>query len=137
MDPFNDFNIQNPISSAQVVDDLKNAFNNHYRGNRAPFGVYTHPVWLGGAQPGVPDGSKKLEAVNEFLDYAMSNKDVWMVTTYQIVQYMKNPVPASELGNQPYMQCFMNAPQNICNGLSRVGVETCAFPAFEVFGNLI
>jgi hypothetical protein len=106
--------------------DGMNAFNQHYTGNKAPFGVYMHPLWIGPEIPGaVPDGAPKLAAINKFLDQATAKDDVWIVTNYQIIQYMKNPVPYSELGAQDYMQCDMNAPTNICNGLSNVGVETC------------
>lgn len=138
MDPYNDFDLTNPISPKQVTDDLMTAFNIHYRGNKAPFGVYMHPLWLGPEIPGaVPDGVPKLAAINKFLDQATANDDVWIVTNYQIIQYMKNPVPSSELGNQDYMQCDMSAPTNICNGLSNAGVETCQGGSLKVSAYLI
>jgi peptidoglycan/xylan/chitin deacetylase (PgdA/CDA1 family) len=134
MDIYNDYSITNPISPATVTEALTSTFNRHYNGNRAPFGIYTHPVWLGRAQPSIPDGAEKLAAVNRFLDEAGGRSDVWFVTTYQLVQYMRNPVPASQLGSQPYMQCF-TGPTNICNGVSQNGVESCGLPSgnFQVF----
>ena len=67
----------------------------------------------------------------------MSRPDVWMVTPSQLIEYMKNPVSASQLGNQPYMRCQPNPapPTNICNGLGNVGkrnililgMESCFF----------
>ena len=39
---------------------------------------------------------------------------------------MKNPVPASELAKQSYMQCYYKPTQNICNGgNTSVGAQTC------------
>ena len=53
----------------------------------------------------------------------MSRPNVWMVTPSQLIEYMKNPVSASQLGSQPYMQCNPNPapPTNICNGLGTIG----------------
>jgi hypothetical protein len=94
-----------------------------------PFGVYLHPVWIGPTAPAVPDGSKKYAAVSSFLDYAMSQPNVWMITPSQLIEYMKNPVSASDIGNQPYMQCNNSPPTNICNGLGPDNLaETCNTP---------
>ena len=129
MDPYNDPSITAPLSPESVTKLYTDTFNEHYRGNRAPFGVYTHPIWLGPANQAIPDGSQKLAAVNKFLDQAQSNPDVWLITNSQLIQYMKNPVPASELGKQSYMTCVKQAPSDICNGLTGTGVETCPFPS--------
>ena len=86
-------------------------------------------MWLTTGTPGIPDGSKKLAAMNSFLDKAMANPDVWMVTSSQVIEYMRNPVPASQLGSQPYMQCYKPA-DNICNGgPTSTGVQSCNFPS--------
>jgi hypothetical protein len=51
------------------------------------------------------------------------------VTNSQLIEYMKNPVSASQIGSQPYMQCSQPAPpSNICNGVGLVGAETCSSP---------
>lgn len=118
----------------QLGNDYRATFDKHYNAQRAPFGVYVHPVWLGkGQPPAVPDGSANLAAIASFLDYALSKPDTWMVTAQQLIEYMKNPVPATQLGAQPYMQCTPNPapPTNICNGLAGAnaagiaGPETC------------
>ena len=71
-------------------------------------------------------GAANLKAVSDFLDKAMANPDVWMVTGSQLIEYMKNPVPASQLGNQPYMKCGYKPAANICNGASSSqGVQSC------------
>ncbi|KAL2916604.1 hypothetical protein HK105_203716 [Polyrhizophydium stewartii] len=131
MDPYNDPSITAPASTSTILNDLTSTFDRHYNGNRAPFGIYTHPIWIGPAvPPSIPDGTGKAAMVRQALDYFMSKPDTWMVTTYQLVQYMRNPVPASQLASQPYMQCTRNPapPTNICNGLSTTGFETCNLP---------
>src|SRR4051812_11962217 len=112
MDPYNDFSLNNPIPPNQVADILLQNFQSHYNGNKAPFGLYIHPVWLGkGDGTAIPDGTAKLAAMNKFLDSAMGNPNVWMVTNQQVLEYSKNPVPASELANQWYMKCFYKPTQ--------------------------
>jgi peptidoglycan/xylan/chitin deacetylase (PgdA/CDA1 family) len=133
MDIYNDYSITNPIPPEQVTSTLLTNFNEHYNGNRAPFGIFTHPVWLGPAIAGaIPDGSQKLAAVNRFLDQAMRNPNVWIVTGQQLIQYMRNPVPASQLGSQSYMQCTESPPTNICNGVSQTGVQQCNLPSVSM-----
>ena len=124
MDPFNDPN----TTPEQAYESLISMFRQHTNGNKAPFGLYVHPHWLGAAVtiPGNPaTGAEKLAAVNKFLTEAMDTPNTWMVTNAQVIQYMKNPVPASELSSQPYMQCRAPAP-NICNGSpTSTGIQTC------------
>ena len=128
MDPYNDPN----TSPAQARDSLLSTFRAHVSGNKAPFGLYVHPTWLGTGVtiPGSnATGTDKLAAMNRFLTDAMATPNTWMVTNAQVVEYMKNPVPASQLASQPYMQCRTPTP-NICNGgPSSVGVQSCPFPS--------
>ncbi|KAJ3183218.1 hypothetical protein HDU85_002244 [Gaertneriomyces sp. JEL0708] len=130
MDPYNDPVVTDPISPADVTASYRATFDKHYA-TRTPFGVYTHPVWLGKAQPpSIPDGGAKLKAVEDFLDYALSRPDTWMVTGSQLIQWMKNPVPADQLASQPYMSCTPTPapPANICNGLAGGQPELCSLP---------
>jgi hypothetical protein len=133
MDPFNDPSIANPINASVVTESYKQTFDSHYK-TKIPFGVYIHPVyfphlilkvWLSSGINGIPDGADKLDSVNEFLDYAMAQDDVWMVTNSQLIEYMKNPVSAAELGSQSYMACPA-VPTGICNGGAGSPAETCA-----------
>lgn len=66
----------------------------------------------------MPDPKDKYDAVIAFIKKISANKDVWFVTNQQLLQWMKNPVKASELGAQDYMQCKQPVlPKEICNGL--------------------
>jgi hypothetical protein len=131
MDPFNDPN----TTPDQARDALINTFRQHVQGSKAPFGLYIHPYWLTDSVtiPGNPaTGAEKLAAMNQFLNEAMSFPNTWMVTNAQVIAYMKNPVPASELSSQPYMQCRAPAP-NICNGgPSSTGIQSCPFPSGNI-----
>ena len=93
MDPFNEPTPQNPTPMDQIGANYRTAFDLRYNGDRAPFGVYVHPVWLGKAQPPtIPDGAAKAKMINDFIDWALAKKDVWMITNAQLIEYMKDPV---------------------------------------------
>jgi hypothetical protein len=95
-------------TSDVVAGWLKNNFNRHYQGTRQPFGIFLHPIQ-------VKDSANMF---NEFFTWALGQKDVWFVTNQQLLEWMKNPVPASQLADQPYMKCNIPAVgKEICNGL--------------------
>ncbi|OAQ24568.1 hypothetical protein K457DRAFT_81884 [Linnemannia elongata AG-77] len=95
-------------SASVVAQWFKDNFNRHYQGTRQPFGIYLHPVHVGNAT----------SLYNDFFTWAAAQPDVWFVTNQQLLEWMKNPVPASELANQPYMKCQQPAVgKEICNGL--------------------
>ncbi|KAG0744879.1 hypothetical protein G6F57_004746 [Rhizopus arrhizus] len=93
------------------------AFDKHYNGNRQPFGIYVHPTHLT-SYPSLPDPKDQFNGVISFIQSVASKPDVWFVTNQQLLQWMKNPVKASELGKQDYMQCKQPIlSKEICNGL--------------------
>ncbi|KAF9170083.1 hypothetical protein BGX21_009348 [Mortierella sp. AD011] len=116
------------IPSDIVADVLRKNFDRHYTGNRAPFGIFLHPVHVGNAT----------QLYNDLFSYARSFPDVWFVTNQQLLEWMKNPVPASQMADQPYMKCTLPAiGKEICNGLDDTNsgtidkgvLETCNFVA--------
>ncbi|CAO3674219.1 unnamed protein product [Umbelopsis ramanniana] len=99
-------------------------FESHYNGNRQPFGIYVHPTHLT-TQAGGPDANERLSALVSAIQEMATKKDVWFVTNLQLVEWMKKPVPASEMGQQPYMHCGQpDLKQEICNGLDESGGNT-------------
>lgn len=64
-------------------------FDERYDGNRAPLGIFLHAAWL------LADPTRA-DRLNQFLEYAMSKENVFLVTVSQVLDWMKNPVPASE-----------------------------------------
>ncbi|KAL7324530.1 hypothetical protein PS15p_209711 [Mucor circinelloides] len=104
-------------SPADVKQWSQAAFDKHYNGNRQPFGIYVHPTHLT-TFAGLPDPKDMYNGVIEFIQSISQQPNVWFVTNQQLLQYMKNPVKASELGAQDYMQCKQPViPKEICNGL--------------------
>jgi peptidoglycan/xylan/chitin deacetylase (PgdA/CDA1 family) len=79
-----------------IYNILLENFNMNYNNNRAPFGIYLHSTWFD--TPGV-----NAAAMNKFLDYAMAQPNVWAVTTTQLIKWMQNPVPASQMGE--WLKC--------------------------------
>lgn len=58
--------------------------------------------------------------INNFLDWAQQQPNVWIVTNQQLLAWMRNPVPVSQLNSIPEFQC--KVPQisaTICNGMVR------------------
>ncbi|KAI8343611.1 hypothetical protein BC941DRAFT_465778 [Chlamydoabsidia padenii] len=104
-------------SPQDVTKWSMDTFNKHYNGGRQPFGIYVHPTHLS-SYPGLPDPKPLLDSVVNLIKTVSEMKDVWVVSNEQLLYWMKNPVKASELGNQPYMKCDKPViPNEICNGL--------------------
>lgn len=77
-----------------VFSILKENFDMNYQNNRAPFGIFLHAPWF---------TDEHTEALNNFMEWAMSQKDVWAITTRQLIQWMQDPVPASGMGE--WLKC--------------------------------
>ncbi|GAX16307.1 hypothetical protein FisN_35Hh006 [Fistulifera solaris] len=89
----------NPNGANTVIPNLIHPnFLKHYNGNRAPFGLFFHASWL------VANGDAFATWIQSIMD---NYDDVFFVTSYEILQWMKNPVPASQ-----YVQSCPN--QKLC-----------------------
>lgn len=76
---------------------------------RAPFGLFYHSNWF--KQPHNKEGFIK------FLDTITAMNDVWIVTNWQALQWMRDPTPLSRINSfQPFQ----------CNNLDRI--ERCENP---------
>ncbi|KAI9493025.1 hypothetical protein BDB00DRAFT_764357 [Zychaea mexicana] len=108
-------------SPQDVTKWSTDAFDKHYNGGRQPFGIYIHPTHLTG-YPGLPDPKPKLDGLIAFIKSIADRPDVWFVTNQQLLQWMKNPVKASELKNQSFLKCQQPViAKEICNGLDDNG----------------
>ncbi|KAN0065437.1 hypothetical protein ACQY0O_001273 [Thecaphora frezii] len=110
---------------ADVLNWMKNTFSDHYKGKRQPFGLYTHPIHLALNYPnqqGVAQIKKMVDAINEFLDWATTSADmqnVWIVSNKQLLAWMQNPVPASQLNTLDAFKCQTpDVKDHICNGMA-------------------
>ena len=70
-------------------DVLDYNFQRRYRGNRAPLGLYLHAVET--------DYQGRPEVLRSFLAETLSRPDVWMITMRGLIEWMRDPVPASEM----------------------------------------
>lgn len=96
----------NPKNETEVYQLLMNNFNRHYLNNRAPFGLSYHAAWF--------SKQHHKAGFEAFLDTLTSMDDVWFVTTWQAVQWMKNPVPQKDLEDFEPFQCKKKARPERC-----------------------
>uniref|UniRef100_V5ESH3 Polysaccharide deacetylase n=2 Tax=Kalmanozyma brasiliensis (strain GHG001) TaxID=1365824 RepID=V5ESH3_KALBG len=117
MDPWLD-----SANASDVLSWMQNTFMDHYNGKRQPFGIYTHPIHLATGYPGLTDPVDQIKMLNQFLDWATTSssmQNVWIVSNEQLLAWMRNPVPASQLNTLDAFKCTTPAvSQRICNGFA-------------------
>ncbi|KAF5292234.1 hypothetical protein FQA39_LY14049 [Lamprigera yunnana] len=75
---------------------MKN-FKRHYYTNRAPFGLYFHSSWFRNEQ--------NLIALEKFLDDIIKQPNVWFVTNWQAIEWIKKPVPSNHVHDLKHWSC--------------------------------
>lgn len=95
---------------------LKSNFELAYSGNRAPVPLYIHSPWLE-----QPDNMKD---VQKFISWTRKEhpNDVYYVTMHQLVQWMENPVPLSQMNG--WLGCVPGG-----NAAGAIGKSGAAVPA--------
>ncbi|OAD60533.1 hypothetical protein WN48_05050 [Eufriesea mexicana] len=116
----------NPPTADGVYKMLIKNFERHYTTNRAPFGLFYHAAWF--TQPHHKEG------FISFLDTIVAMDDVWIVTNWQAIQWVRNPTPLPLLHtfesfgcNYPDRPKKCNNPK-VCNLWHKSGVrymKTC------------
>jgi len=137
MDPWLDTvgNNTNPNNTA-TLEFLKSTFTDHYNGQKQPFGLYTHPIHLAN-YPGLPAPNDTIAMINEFIDWAQEQQNVWIVSTEQLLAWVQNPQPISNLNQVEALKC--STPQvnaKICDGIpgNEAGlIELCDFSDFPFY----
>ncbi|KAL0901835.1 hypothetical protein ABMA27_006996 [Loxostege sticticalis] len=123
----------NPPDAEGVYKMILKNFDRHYTTNRAPFGLYYHAAWF--TQPHHKEGFIM------FLDFINSMQDVWIVTNWQALQWVRDPTPISRINNfQPFQCNYQDRPKKcnnpkVCNLWHKSGVRymrTCQ-PCPEVY----
>ncbi|XP_036327997.1 uncharacterized protein LOC118740529 isoform X4 [Rhagoletis pomonella] len=116
----------NPSESDGVYKMIMKNFERHYTTNRAPFGLYYHAAWF--TQPHHKEGFIK------FLDAINQMPDVWIVTNWQMLQWVRDPTPLSRINSfQPFSCDYSDRPKRcnnpkVCNLWHKSGVrymKTC------------
>lgn len=87
----------NPGTEEEVYEMLLKNFNRHYKSNRAPFGLFYHSAWFNTAH--------HRRGFMKFLDEILSKDDVYLTTNWQMLQWMRQPTPSSQMNSHPAFQC--------------------------------
>lgn len=69
----------------------------HFTFHRAPFGLFYHAAWF--TQPHHKEGFIR------FLDQINAMSDVWLVTNWQALQWIRDPTPISRMNSFQPFQC--------------------------------
>nr|CAH7720606.1 unnamed protein product [Callosobruchus chinensis] len=110
----------NIVSPNDVYKLLMHNFRRHYLSNRAPLGLFFHARWFKN-----PDF---LIAFQKFVKEVLENPDVWFVTNWQALQWIKHARTLNELNSFEPWKCVRkiakseracNSP-NTCKVYSRV-----------------
>ncbi|XP_015919228.2 myb-like protein U isoform X2 [Parasteatoda tepidariorum] len=87
----------NPDNAEDVYKMLLKNFERHYNTNRAPFGLFYHAAWF--------TTQHYRKGYLKFIDYINSKDDVYMVTNWQAIQWMRDPTPLSKIHSFKPFQC--------------------------------
>ncbi|GAV02036.1 hypothetical protein RvY_12649 [Ramazzottius varieornatus] len=87
----------------RMKDFFMDNFKRFYETNRAPFGLYFHTLWF--------DSKSHTEAFMKFIDEALAMPDVWVVTEWQVVEWMRDPTSLQNIAQFKPWQC--NDPTDI------------------------
>jgi LysM repeat protein len=87
-------NVTGGLSADALEELLRTNFDFSYNGNRAPFGLYIHTPWF---------NKDTIEGTNRFLEYALQLEGVYAVTARQVIEWMQDPVPISQMDD--WLQC--------------------------------
>ncbi|KAF8899375.1 hypothetical protein BD779DRAFT_1607831 [Infundibulicybe gibba] len=140
MDPWLDnANGANRPNDTATLEYMMKTFNDHYNGNRQPIGLYTHPIHLSRTYPGVNAQNSTIDMINIFLDWAQEQQNVWIVSNEQLLDWVRHPVPVSQLGSISSLKCSspeVDPSTRICNGIPQNQEDLlsyCGFPDFPFF----
>ena len=95
-------------SRTEVFALLKKNFEDHFEGNRAPFGIHLHGQWV--------MDNDHLEGLKDFLDW-VGAKNAWFVTVSKLIEWMQFPVADANAGKIfTCPKAPLKGPE-ICDGL--------------------
>jgi len=98
------------FSQSEIFDIFMTNFNRHYNSNRAPLGLFFHASWF--------SNKKNRRAFRKFLDEMVSRPDTYIVSTWEMIQWMKNPTPMSQMNTfKDWKDCEAPIPieEQACN----------------------
>ncbi|XP_063859331.1 uncharacterized protein LOC135100273 isoform X18 [Scylla paramamosain] len=109
-----------PPDAEGVYKMLIKNFERHYTTNRAPFGLFYHAAWF--------TTPHHKEGFIAFLDTITAMDDVWLVTNWQALQWVRDPTPLSRVKSFGPFQCnYSDRPKcttkKVCNVWHKGGVR--------------
>lgn len=128
----------NSASDFQVaMTNLKHSFRLHRQKGKLPFGFYQHQAQYISNTP--ESNELRLRLLKEFIEWTLTEfDDVWYVTNHDMIKWMEDPVPLSEMVSRYPCVPAPVSPQNqdICDGIDNDGdgiidnglTNTCVFP---------
>jgi len=111
----------NPPNAEGVYYMIMKNFQRHYNTNRSPFGLSYHPAWFT-----TPHHKEGFEL---FLDTILAMEDVWVVTAWQTIQWMRDPTPIQNINQFKPFKCeYKERPPRcdkpkVCNLWHKSGVR--------------
>jgi len=93
----------------EVFDLLMHNFQRHYDTNRAPFGLFFHTIWF--------KYKKNIKAFERFLNEVQKLPDVYFVTNQEMISWMRDPTPSSQINSFEPWKCADTVPREdlACN----------------------
>ncbi len=127
-----------PVTEEDWVEFFEENFDVHYKNNRSPFGIYSHPSWF-------YLGQDRASVMMKFLDKLSAMDDVYIVTHSQMLEWVRNPTPLEKIREfepwkcplRPQPRCEMNAPACIKDYGDGI-LKTCSSPCppnYPGYGN--
>ncbi|ESP05404.1 hypothetical protein LOTGIDRAFT_181237, partial [Lottia gigantea] len=95
--PYVDGCYNGPKSTSDSFDYLYKNFMDYYKEGREPFGFHMHAAWF--------EVNHNREAMDKFIKHIVSLPDVYIVTVKQMLDWIRNPVPLSELHRLTSWDC--------------------------------
>ncbi|XP_013782871.1 uncharacterized protein LOC106467097 [Limulus polyphemus] len=86
-----------PPDEEGVIEFLSKNFYRHYDSNRAPFGLFYHSAWF--------NAPHRRKGFIKFLNEINSKDDVWIITNWQMLQWMRDPTPISKIAQFEPWKC--------------------------------
>jgi len=97
----------NPSDEIGVYDMLLKNFNRHYKSNRAPFNLYYHSAWF--------NTQHHKKGFIKFLDEIIQKDDVYFITNWQMIQWMRNPTSLDKIFDFEPWKCKDNKDDTPCH----------------------
>lgn len=107
------------FSPQKFYEFLDKSFNSHYTYNRAPFGIHRHWSRLNRRQ-------EELDVLLHWIDDILTrHDDVYFVTLSQVIDWMQNTTPLSQIKNfQPWKKrCWVELAEP-CSNIHNCVLET-------------